>query len=1780
MSDDKIQWIDISQYGARLCVLELPNDNGSRKHLSVAPMASATAEQIQMISEIGQALGMKGRDLGGKTVFIDMNSTTINRDEIAKKIWQAGFKNIKPGMFDNDQVFLNVGRPKPKPAPVEKTPTRNNVRAEILKRSESIGHNKLGEEVFEIKSGENSGKRFLLGNGLPLIEGNEDLQPGLLLRAVDKASLKDCAAAFGADLEAGRVKRLSNLQAFSDTVFGRPADHEQVSELAAAVENHFAGWMRRNSSKSNKELFGEAVRITENSVYKADLRNENQSTADLNLAISVALHRIGNTLAKDGVKAVFVNPGKGAPFAKWKKGKDGELRIYDTRSEVVENLKTFSRELGLRRDDVVEVGNPVYTDADYIVANVETGWLDEEQYRQNEAFNRREYLEVLDALDARKTDGNAIFAIPMKNEAKLKSEYANFLEYLGRRYTVEGIAEVDSSVHSSISGEEKLVILSVGDKRPVQLKEAPEPSLRRREIYDTAALYNWTSEVLKARAKISSYLDDMEVTETYDGLNANDADRNAYQAPYVSGSRASEPETMCPKHLEGPMREAMARMIEQVQIKYAAKGQTGDIDTYVSDNIGIEKKDLGKFFSAEQVDAMALEAHGEERGQRGFHIADQTGVGKGRTAAGIAMRHLLLGRNVFMGTAKSANIQDIIRDLGDTGALQHASPIIFNSGSYSYTNKETGEEYNFSGLSADEALEALVEFEPLLDEEGDPQFGEDDKPLGTFRSTPLMDANLVIATYSQLSGKLEKLEEEEPHSMKAAKLRWFIEQIDDNTVLILDEAQNATGASNTGKNFQEAIDNANRTVFLSATHAKDAKTMRLYSILFPEHLTADDIQEILKKGGETALEAATASLAANGMYLRREHDNSRISIQNYVDEENMDFNWSIADAVSPIWAEIAYLSGEVNSRLQNRVEAALDGVNDGLDRLDELREQNAAQAEIRAVQRENTQRRQNIRKLQNTRIGLGSPLFRIQKNLFAALKSDLIARKAVDDLNNGKKPTIVADSVQGALFEEMYLAQEFNRESEDFQGGRTPKLKDFVRREVANIFAGVLQVPDFEENDDQRAERLNLEPQVAAILQLVDGLPDLEISMIDSVKRRVTEAGYTIGEITGRAYEVDFEAGEIVRRKKPRPQDEVSKFNSGEYDALLASSPGLVGLSYHHSKQFEDQRPRSMHFADTPLDIVIFMQALGRIFRKGSLSDPEFTIYNTGIPVESRATSSLMSKLRKLNANTSSNRDSNLMAGSSMDMFNSVGDNVCSEYFDDYPEYLPMMGLNDGQFEEARDINDETEVSDVRRSASQIVGRLGLLQCAVQDRILGELVAEYDARIIELDADNKNPLKPKRLEGVIKRQRRTLFQGPDAEISQDAFDAPVYLSDCILEQTKDPFTGEEVDSMVNAFIERNHGISNMLQVDRLEGRRIDRLSSIARRTPGVTSVEEALAQQGTSKNRIQLEDIHIDQMQEMLKTLVPGAQVRFGRAGEPMIGVVIETDYPTGDVSLFSTGKYRLKIAVPGLPTPQSVNFDQLLFDKYFFQENEAGTSLNFNVWQGLNDPSDERVEALMKQFDNARKFKMQSRVQLLEGNDWVIMEILENNKRADGNIGGFIEYEDAETGQVNRAAYLYKDVFEARRIPVPLRTPEMVYDALKENTAVQVTPANNKNRNALRVTRVPRGFEVQMPSKRSRAHGYIYANEFLNEFYDLSLGDKNPPKGDLKVIIPHQNEAQLLNVLRAISAEGFSYTTAPALRDWANGWMTRKNIADQNTYAQDNEPDMAPEPQQLAQAG
>ena len=292
-----------------------------------------------------------------------------------------------------------------------------------------------------------------------------------------------------------------------------------------------------------------------------------------------------------------------------------------------------------------------------------------------------------------------------------------------------------------------------------------------------------------------------------------------------------------------------------------------------------------QILSAEQMDAVAIATLNFNQ-RKSFILADETGLGKGRTLAALVRAFILRGKKVVFITEKKHLFSDFWRDLD--AVSQNAEPII-----QPFIFHPNGKIIDSSGN--------IINKSPSL------------KKFKEIVSSKVSPSPLIFTTYSQFNRDAKH----------ADKYQLILEHLQD-ALLILDESHNASGQSQTKVNIKKFIDASSKCVFSSATYAKHEQAFELYSSATP--LTKNEMALLISsfQAGDTI---ATSNSIAHGLVsigamVRREHlpDDSQQSI---IIEPNAQDNESLLkdrDTLHTCLESIFHLQGIIDYHKQKNGE--------------------------------------------------------------------------------------------------------------------------------------------------------------------------------------------------------------------------------------------------------------------------------------------------------------------------------------------------------------------------------------------------------------------------------------------------------------------------------------------------------------------------------------------------------------------------------------------------------------------------------------------------------------------------------------------------------------------------------------------------------------------------------------------------------------------------------------------------------------------------------------------
>lgn len=835
-------------------------------------------------------------------------------------------------------------------------------------------------------------------------------------------------------------------------------------------------------------------------------------------------------------------------------------------------------------------------------------------------------------------------------------------------------------------------------------------------------------------------------------------------APYMPTSDGCVVlDTVVPDSMSFETHEALRKVKDAVG---------GDIDEFVRNRLGYPSKiELCHALAAEQIDAVALAIYNVEariladgRGQA-MVIGDQTGIGKGRVAAAMIRYGVKRGHRPIFLTEKPNLFTDLYRDLKAIGS-PHLVPFIINA--------------------RDVKSNILDEYGEKVYTALDPK--EQDVIFNSGELPSVYD--FVMATYSQFN------------SPNKPKKRNFLYQLAEGNVMILDEAHNASGAGNTGMFIQEVVGNTKGVLFLSATFAKRPDNMPLYAmktVLRESNMSQGELVGAIRKGGVALQEIIASELVKEGQMLRRERSFEGVEVNYITLHELEQHHRSTADAITEIIRDIidfqkTYILGKIKS-------------------IDKELAKSQKSAEVR----KGTQR------AGADMLPYFSKVFQVINQMLFAIKAESVADRAIMRLREGKKPVIAFSSTMGAFLEDIE-----NIEGEQAGEG------DIISADFAEVLRrGLRGINRYSETDidgNSEGKEISIESlggqaqlEYQRIVNKIEAISTgITISPIDVIVEKIRNAGYTVAEVTGRKYYLELFSDETVSglgaakgkfpvniqnlvnqsgrfgpgkqllgriklRKRIVTNEAFRRFNNNEIDVLLINQAGSTGASAHaiptDKVSAEEVKQRVMIVLQAELDISTEVQKRGRINRTGQIKKPIYDYVTSAIPAEQRLMMMLQSKLKSLDANTTSNQKQSKKILDVPDFLNKYGDFLVEEYLEDNQDVNDLL-----------DKPLDTENYSVSDAAMKVTGRVAVLSTQMQQDFYEEMTSRYNDHVDYLKQTGEYDLEVERLE----LKAKTISEEP---IIMGKGGASTFGTDSVLEEVevdvlRKPMQFEEVQNNI------------------------------------------------------------------------------------------------------------------------------------------------------------------------------------------------------------------------------------------------------------------------------------------------------------------------------------------------------------------------------------------------
>jgi predicted RNA methylase len=522
---------------------------------------------------------------------------------------------------------------------------------------------------------------------------------------------------------------------------------------------------------------------------------------------------------------------------------------------------------------------------DAVITNPPFGKLNHKVAFENFEFDTLDHVMALRALQTMKIDGKAAIIIgghtQWDKQGRIQAgKNRIFFNYLYHFYNVKDVLQINGSKLYSRQGTSFNVRLILIDGR----KKMPQGAA---PIYNENTDYEITSfEELYQRVMIHykpQLNNKMTNTQLYKLEQEAEALLNELPfdeelgMPYQPASTSCVVlDTQVPDSMGFETHTALQQIKEYVG---------GDMDNFVRHRLKYNTQaDLCNALSAEQTDAVAVAIYNIEARGQGMIIGDQTGIGKGRIAASMIRYAVMQGKKPIFITEKANLFSDIYRDLKAIGC-GHFKPFIVNAKESKTDIKDEDGEIIYQAPSANEQANIF-----------------------SAQAIP-NQYDFVLGTYSQFNSPDKK--PEKPN---------FLRAIAEDNIMIMDEAHNSSGSSNTGEFLQSVVGSAKGVVFLSATFAKRPDNMPIYAMktaIADCNMTKEDLVESITKGGVALQEVLSSQLVAEGQMIRRERSFEGIEVNYLTLEDKEQEHKAIADNITEIIRDIiAFQANHIDAQVE------------------------------------------------------------------------------------------------------------------------------------------------------------------------------------------------------------------------------------------------------------------------------------------------------------------------------------------------------------------------------------------------------------------------------------------------------------------------------------------------------------------------------------------------------------------------------------------------------------------------------------------------------------------------------------------------------------------------------------------------------------------------------------------------------------------------------------------------------------------------------------------------
>ena len=499
----------------------------------------------------------------------------------------------------------------------------------------------------------------------------------------------------------------------------------------------------------------------------------------------------------------------------------------------------------------------------------------------------------------------------------------------------------------------------------------------------------------------------------------------------------------------------------------------GSLYVYVKDKLKYTDTELCKSLSAEQVDAVALAIYNIEYKGQGMIIGDQTGIGKGRVAAAMIRYGCMQGVQPIFISEKPNLFSDIYRDLTAIGSSDLV-PFIINAKDSKTDIKDENGNIVYQALPPTEQNAIL----------------QDKKVPKSY--------DYIVGTYSQFNSLERNVKPD------------FLQEVAIDNILIMDEAHNASGSSNTGEFLQRVLSVSKGVVFLSATFAKRPDNMPIYAMktaMADCNMTKENLVEAIKNGGVALQEVLSAQLVAQGQMIRRERSFEGIEVNYITLDDKEQEHRAISDNITDILREIIDFQEEY--------------IDKQVEELDKIAAAEGKELEVR----------KGTSKAGVDNTPYFSKVFNVINQMLFSIKAESVAERAIQRLKEGKKPIIAFASTMGSFLESMENENGMPLSNGDVANA---DFKTVLMRGLESIMTYTEKDIDGKPNYmrfDVSQMSSEAQSEYYRIIDKINAISTgITISPIDVIIQKIQNAGYSVAEVTGRKLEVQFKRNDKSSR--------------------------------------------------------------------------------------------------------------------------------------------------------------------------------------------------------------------------------------------------------------------------------------------------------------------------------------------------------------------------------------------------------------------------------------------------------------------------------------------------------------------------------------------------------------------------------------------------------------------------------------------------------------------------